>query len=92
MAAPRITNDLMNITVGIKLENGVSARQVRCLIDDFVEGHHCRHSGSDIFGFLWVEDIPDHRRNDFLTAVSNLTPHPDAPPAQARMISASAIW
>jgi hypothetical protein len=93
MASARITNDLLNITVGIKLENGVSTRQVRSLINEFVPENRSAHVRSGIHGFLWVEDVPDHLRTEFLTAVSTLSAQPDqADAAQARTISANAIW
>lgn len=91
MSRVRITNDLLNITVGIRLENGVSARQVRSLIDEFVDEQQFASNGSGICGFLWVEDVPQHRRDEFLTAVSTLLPEESAA-AAARTISAASIW
>lgn len=92
MASHRITNDLLNITVGIKLENGVSAGQVRHLISEFLPDPRCRKR-SNVSGFLWVEDVPENRRAEFLAAVSSLAPqeHGSAP-ARERTISAADIW
>ena len=92
MASHRITNDLLNFTVGIKLENGVSARQVRSLIDEFTAEQQSKHGGSDIYGFLWVDDVPESRRGEFLAAVATLAPLPGEVPPEPRMLSAATIW
>lgn len=91
MAARSITDELLNITVGIKCEAGVSTTQVRALIDDFAGDDSSRRQEDDIVEFLWVKDIPTDRREAFLSALSMLDPTM-TPDRETRLISAADIW
>jgi|SRR5581483_1692274 len=88
-----ISSDLLNITVGIRREAGVTTSQVRALIEQFVDQPGSSAEAGGIVGFLWLDDIPAHRRGDFLSALSSLTPteRPEdrEPP---RILSANHIW
>lgn len=67
-----ITDEVLKLSVGIRLEAGVDEAQIRALIDQFAS-ELCRgEQPQDIVGFLTVEDVPQDRRAEFLQAVDGL--------------------
>ena len=75
MAKGPIPDYLLKTTVAIKVEAGVSASRIRALINEFAS-EQPRPNAGDIAGFLWVEDIPEARREGFLWVLSSLSMQP----------------
>jgi hypothetical protein len=88
-----ITDDLLELTVRIKREAGVSHDQIQEAIDKFA----CREQWQERtggIGFPLVEDIPQSHRGEFMAAVAELSPHPDRDrnAGPGRSLSAAEIW
>lgn len=93
MPGRAITSELLNISVGIKRESGVSATQVRELIARFACDDEADLSFQGMAGFLDLHDVPQHKREEFLGALSMLAPDPSAMDVrEERLISAANIW
>ncbi len=98
MAAPRahqtITDDLLAVAVGIKREAAVGHDPIQTIVDRFACPEQWQERTGSI-GFPLVEDIPQSRRAEFLTALAALSPHPDRRDSRAapgRRLSAAEIW
>ena len=94
--APRrtITNDLLEVSVRIKQEAGVTHAQIQAVIDKFASEEQWQERTGGI-GFPLVEDIPQDRRDGFMAALAELAPELDrrqAPAAEPRYLSAAHIW
>jgi hypothetical protein len=94
MADRSITDDLLKITIGLRSDAGVSMSDIRRLIGEFADDQGCKEGAGGAVGFLWIEDVPQYRREQFLNALAALSPsidhrHPDA---TRRAISAAEIW
>jgi hypothetical protein len=90
MSRHAISDQTLKISVNMRLEAGVSDAAVRETVNEYA-GDSESASGSEIVGFLWVEDIPQARRAEFLAALSSLLPEPDLI-TERRMVSANDIW
>lgn len=95
MAAGRrhrfISNDLLTTAVGIKRESEVTQEQIQAIVDRFAGLEQWQERTGGI-GFPIVEDIPQNRREEFLTALAALVPNPDRPARDDRVMSAAEIW
>jgi len=91
MSRHAITNQTLNISVNMRLEAGVSYAAVRDVVNEYAADSDAG-SEAEIVGFLWVEDIPQARRAEFLATLSTLIPEPDLSETGKRMISANDIW
>jgi hypothetical protein len=68
-----ISNQCLKTTIGIKHEAGVSASKIQNLLSEFAsEMRECK-AVDGMVGFLQVEDIPQHRRGEFMVAVYSLS-------------------
>ena len=94
MARSTISDALLRATIGMKTESGIDMAQIRQLIEEYASEAGCQEQTGEPIGFLWIEDIPQERRVDFMNALSGLSPDPDRvrPVAEERMISANDIW
>lgn len=77
--------------VGMKLDTGVDICEVRNLVDKFAAEQPREGQTGEPIGFLWVEDIPQHLRNEFLAALASLS-GPPGHQSTARVLSSSQIW
>jgi hypothetical protein len=73
MARPTITDDLLTGIIGAKVKAAVSTAQLCRLIEEFVPQQHGRAARRDIDGDLQIKKIPQHRRAEFLAALSLLS-------------------
>jgi hypothetical protein len=78
--------------VGMRLELGVSMCEIRDLIETLASEGCCQRKTEGIAGFLSVEDIPQHLRNEFLVALASLSGPPGYRHAPGRTLSANDIW
>ena len=79
-----ISDLVLKTAVGLRLEAGVDIAEVRRLIDRFAAAETASRDGDGIVGFLGIEDIPPHRRDQFLAALADLSaPTQHASPASA---------
>jgi hypothetical protein len=67
-----IRNDLLRAVVGIKLEGGITASQIRALVDKFAGEARSCDATTEVVSFLWVEDIPHEQRAAFMQAIAAL--------------------
>ena len=89
-----ITDDLLEVSVRIKQEAGVTHEQVQGVIDKFASQEAWQERTGGI-GFPLVEDIPQDSRGEFMAALAELTPEPahrDARANATRNLSAAEIW
>ena len=95
MSRHDISDQVLKMMVGIRLESGIDVSKIRCLVEKFAsEQPNERHPVGTV-GFLWVEDIPSDRRPEFLSAMAVLSPHSaesNTGVMVKRAISANAIW
>jgi len=91
MSRHKISDDLLNITIGIKRESGVSDAQIHDLIEKYATDSATQAGSEGIVGFLSAEDVPAERRAAFLGELSALMPPPSYE-KKVRMISAADIW
>jgi hypothetical protein len=94
--APRrtITDDLLEVSVRIKREAGVTHAQIQEVIDKFASREQWEERTGGI-GYPLVEDIPQERRGEFMAALSELMPESDRGRPQkgeSRYLSAAHIW
>ncbi len=95
MSRHAISDDVLRITVGIRLEAGACIAQIRSLIDKFASEQRREEQTTETVGFLWIEDIPEGSRADFLSALSALSGPPGyrySSAAKGRLLSAADIW
>jgi hypothetical protein len=95
-ASPRriITDDLLEVSVRIKQEAGVTHAQIQAVIDKFASEEHWMERTGGI-GFPLVEDIPQEQRGEFMAALAELAPEADRLQARetgSRYLSAAHIW
>ena len=67
-----ISDLVLKTAVGLRLEAGIDITDVRRLIDQFAGSEVSSDDSDGFVGFLGVEDIPTHRRNQFLAALADL--------------------
>jgi hypothetical protein len=68
-----IPDYLLKTAVGLQVEAGISATHLRALINEFAAEQSSYEFGEGFAGFLSVEDIPQGRREDFMSALSALS-------------------
>jgi len=89
-----ITDDLLAVFVRIKRDAGVTHAQVQEVIDRFASQEAWEERTGGI-GYPLIEDVPQHRRGEFMAALAELMPTPerrDAIAALPRPLSANDIW
>lgn len=91
MSRHHISDDLLNTSIGIKRESGVSDAQIHDLIEKYASDSSTEAGSEGIVGFLTAEDVPAAKRAAFLGELSALMPPPSYE-KKVRMISAAEIW
>jgi len=87
-----ITDDLLDISVRIRREAGVSHAQTQAVIDQFASSAKWQERTGGI-GFPLVEDIPQENRGPFMAALAALAPNPGtARQSDDRRLSVTEIW
>lgn len=76
MAKRPITNKLLELTIESRVAEGIDPFAIRALICRFAYEEPRRDQANETVGFLWVGDIPQHYRGEFLTAVIDLPGRP----------------
>ena len=71
MARHVIPDYLLKTSVGISEEAGVSSCRIRALINELAAERSGHKLASDIGGFLTVDDIPQDRREGFLSVLAS---------------------
>ena len=71
MARHVIPDYLLRTSVGISEEAGVSSSRIRALINEFAAEQSSHKLAGDIGGFLTVDDIPQDRREGFLSVLAS---------------------
>jgi len=87
-----ITDDLLDISVRIKREAGVTHVQIQAVIDRFASKEQWQERTGGI-GFPLVEDIPQSQRGGFMAALAELAPpHGKGKAETGRSLSVTEIW
>ena len=83
MAKRYVSTDLLNLTIETQIDAGVSAAEIHRLIYAFTPEAPVSFDALDEpVGFLWVDDIPEGYRGEFLSEILKLSAERNEPLSQ----------
>jgi hypothetical protein len=77
MSRHAISDAVLKMMIGLRLEVGVGISQIRSVIDRFASDQLQQGHGEHLVGFLSVDDVPQHLRAEFLAELASLSVQPD---------------
>src|SRR5579864_5936634 len=96
MSRHAISDAVLKMMIGLRLDVGVGISQIRSVIDRFASDQLQRGQGEHLVGFLSVEDVPQHLRAEFLAELASLSVQSGhrhtSPGAEPRSLSVAEIW